>query len=259
MANRLLSAVRGRLAARRGRVEPAPAEPVEPDTTSPEDRAIIEAARPYTITSPARLQSLIDAVRYCVARDVPGAFAECGVWRGGSVLAMILTLQELGVSDRDVLLYDTFEGMTQPAEVDVSPFDPPALDTWARARSAGAVPWPEYFDPTTFNEEAVRATLLSTGYPQERIRLVRGPVEETLPARAPDELALLRLDTDWYDSTRHELEHLYPRLSDGGVLIVDDYGHWEGARRAVDEYFSSRAAPVLLHRVDYTARIAIKH
>ena len=88
---------------------------------------------------------------------------------------------------------------------------------------------------------------------------MQGPVEETLPKTAPDRLALLRLDTDWYESTRHELVHLYPRLVDGGVLIVDDYGHWEGCRRAVDEYFAAEADPVLLSRVDYTARIAIKH
>ena len=88
----------------------------------------------------------------------------------------------------------------------------------------------------------MRATVLSTGYPAERVHLVRGPVEETIPGAAPDALALLRLDTDWYASTRHELEHLYPRLATGGVLIVDDYGHWEGARRAVDEYFDDRGA-----------------
>ena len=253
MRARFISAVMQRL---------RPSRPVERrgvDVTDPQDQQIIEAARPYTLTSAARLQALIDGVRYCVGRGVPGAFAECGVWRGGSVLAMVLTLQEMGVEDRDVLLYDTFEGMTEPGEHDTSSFDPPALETWRAAERAASVPWPEYFDPETFHEDAVRQLLLATGYPEERVRLVRGPVEETLPAEAPDALALLRLDTDWYESTRHELEHLYPRLSPGGVLIVDDYGHWDGARRAVDEYFAARARPLLLTRVDYTARIAVKH
>ena len=230
----------------------------ELDWLTSQDRRIVEAALPHTITGVARLQSLIDAVRFCVARDVPGAFAECGVWRGGSALAMVLTLQELGVSDRDVWLYDTFEGMTEPTEHDVSPLDPPALQTWEAARRANAVPWPEYFDPETFNEDVVRETLTATGYPAERLRFVRGPVEETIPAAAPDALALLRLDTDWYVSTKHELDHLWPRLAPGGVLIVDDYGHWEGARRAVDEYFAAHPPAPLLHRVDYTARMAIK-
>ena len=84
-------------------------------------------------------------------------------------------------------------------------------------------------------------------------------MEETIPARAPDDLALLRLDTDWYESTRHELEHLYPRLCDGGVLLLDDYGHWEGARRAVDEYFEAAGRAPLLARIDYTGRVAVKH
>ena len=149
--------------------------------------------------------------------------------------------------------------MTEPTAHDTSRFDPPAVETWRTAERERSRPWPEYFDPETFNEHAVRELVLSTGYPAERLHLVHGPVEETLPARAPEEIALLRLDTDWYESTRHELVHLYPRLADGGVLIIDDYGHWEGARRAVDEYFATEAPSLMLNRVDYTARIAIKH
>jgi hypothetical protein len=209
------------------------------------------------MTSPARQQALIDAVRYCVRRGVPGDFAECGVWRGGSVLAMILTLQELGSEDRDVYLYDTFEGMTAPSEHDVSEAQGPALATWEEARGQEARPWSEWFGADKFNEAAVRQTITSTGYPEERLHFVRGPVEETLPNRAPAHLALLRLDTDWYESTRHELEHLYPRLSGGGVLIIDDYGHWEGCKRAVDEYFTANGE-IFLARIDYTGRIAIK-
>jgi len=108
-------------------------------------------------------------------------------------------------------------------------------------------------------QDAVRATLTQSGYPTGRLHFVRGPVETTLPEHAPERLALLRLDTDWYESTRHELQHLYPRLSEGGVLIVDDYGHWEGARRAVDEYFERHPPAPLLNRIDYTGRIAVKH
>jgi predicted O-methyltransferase YrrM len=106
--------------------------------------------------------------------------------------------------------------------------------------------------------EEVRAALLSTGYPEERVHLVEGKVEDTLPAAAPEEIAVLLLDTDWYESTRHELEQLYPRLSPGGVLILDDYGHYEGARRAVDEYFAAHGGRPLLTRVDYTGRVGVK-
>jgi hypothetical protein len=230
----------------------------EPDLTTPADRRIIDAALPHTMTGAARLQALIDAVRYVVARGVPGDFAECGVWRGGSVLAMLLVLQELRVADRDVHLYDTFEGMTEPTEHDTSPVDPPARETWEQARGRGEQPWAELFAPGVFDEERVRALLLGTGYPPERLHVVRGPVEETLPGAAPDRLALLRLDTDFYASTRHEMEHLYPLVELGGVLIVDDYGHFDGARRAVDEHFAAHPPAPLLHRIDYTARIAVR-
>jgi O-methyltransferase len=227
---------------------------------SPADRRIVEAAFPYTMTGPDRLASVVDAVRYCVARGIPGSFAECGVWRGGSVLAMILTLQDLGVGDRDVFLYDTFEGMTEPTESDVAMTGESALDAWKDAQARDERAFSEMFGRHAFDEQSVRDVVLGTSYPAERIHFVRGPVEETIPATIPEALALLRLDTDWYESTRHELEHLYPRLGDGGVLFFDDYGHWEGARRAVDEYFASGAArPLLLNRIDYTGRIAVKH
>jgi O-methyltransferase len=225
---------------------------------SDDDRRIVEAALPYTMTGAARLLALIDAVRYCEARSIPGAFAECGVWRGGSILAMILTLQELGVEHRDIYLYDTFEGMTEPTVHDVSDIDPPALETWRQAQDDEDRPWSGMFAPDVFSEESVRTLLDGTGYPRERLHIVRGPVEATLPSHAPDTLALLRLDTDWYESTRQEMAHLFPRLVTGGVLIVDDYGHWQGARKAVDEYLGAEGQPLLLNRIDYTARIAVK-
>jgi hypothetical protein len=243
----------------RGRLDSQPRVGTPPDgVVDPHDRQIIDRCASYTLTSAARVQALIDAVQYCVARAVPGDFAECGVWRGGSVLAMILKLQELGVDDRTIHLYDTFEGMTKPSERDTSRYDDPALATWTEPSDDGERAWSQFFQPEVFNEDAVRDLLRATLYPEARLNFVTGPVEQTLPDGAPDQLALLRLDTDWYESTRHELVHLYPRLSVGGVLIIDDYGHWDGARQAVDEYFREVAPPVLLTRIDYTGRIAVK-
>lgn len=211
------------------------------------------------MTGPLRIASLLDAVQYVVARGITGAFVECGVWRGGSVLAMILKLQQLGVRDRDIYLYDTFEGMTAPTTADISAYEPSALATWRTATAQGRRAWDRLFSPAVFNESDVRRLLHESGYPEARLHFVKGPVERTLPATIPGDLALLRLDTDWYESTLHELEHLYPRLKKGGVLIIDDYGHWDGCRRAVDEYFSRPAmTPVLLQRIDYTGRIAVR-
>jgi O-methyltransferase len=257
MANRLIDTALRRIRGRSGAATQAAA----PDWTGIDeaDRRIVERALEHTMTSVARLDAVVQSVRHCVRRELPGDFAECGVWRGGSVLAMILTLQDMGAPPRDIHLYDTFEGMTEPTELDTSALDGSALEIWKEAQADGARAWPEMFGPDVFDERSVRATLLATGYPEERIHIVKGRVEDTIPAHAPEALALLRLDTDWYESTRHELHELYPRLADGGVLIIDDYGHWEGARRAVDEYFSQHAPPVLLNRIDYTGRVAIKH
>lgn len=255
MSRRLLNLPRRRPIER----PPAPSEP--PDAlhdAGDQDRRIVQAALPYTMTGAARLLALIEAVRYCAVRSVPGAFAECGVWRGGSILAMILTLQEMGLADRHIYLYDTFEGMTEPTVHDVSAIDPPALETWRQAEDDERSPWNELFSSDVFSEAAVRRLLAETGYPPELLHFVRGPVERTIPLEAPEALALLRLDTDWYESTRHEMTHLFPRLATGGVLIVDDYGHWQGARKAVDEYLRAESRTLLLNRIDYTARIAVK-
>jgi O-methyltransferase len=227
------------------------------ESADPNDRRIVEQALPLTMTGVPRLLALVDSVRYCVHREIPGAFAECGVWLGGSVAAILLTLKELGSVDRDIFLYDTFEGMTAPTEHDTSRFHQPAVEAWREAEQRRERIYGGLFDPSFFNEDAVRAKLLATGYPGERLHFVKGPVEETIPATVPDTLALLRLDTDWYESTRHELHHLYPLLSPGGVLLIDDYGHWEGCRRAVDEYFAERPGP-LLNRVDYAGRVGVK-
>jgi O-methyltransferase len=208
-----------------------------------------ELTEPY----PERFAVLCDAVDYIVQNDVPGGIVECGVFKGASMMAAALELKRLGVEDRDLYLFDTFSGMTEPSEKDVSVAGEVAADTWANVRAArGDVAW------AAAPIEEVRRNMFSTAYPSDRIHFVEGRVEDTLPGAAPEHVALLRLDTDWYESTRHELDHLFPRLSPGGVLIVDDYGHWKGARQAVDEYFRDHAVPIFLSRVDYTARVAVK-
>jgi O-methyltransferase len=247
--------------ARRLLRRPDVSAPSEPGGGQVEEhnRAIVERCLPETMTGHLRLEATVEAVRYCVDRDVPGAFVECGVWRGGSLLAMALTLLELGVRDRDLYGFDTFEGMTEPTEHDVArDGSSDALAEWREAQARGERPWSGLFGADKFDLGSVHETVTGSGYPAERIHLVEGEVEQTLPDEAPEEIALLRLDTDWYRSTRHELHHLYPRLADGGVLIVDDYGHWQGARQAVDEYFASQAPRLLLNRIDYTGRIAVK-
>jgi hypothetical protein len=215
---------------------------------------LCESVAPYTMTSPERLLSLAGLVRHVVGADIPGAIAECGVWRGGSMMLVAHTLLEAGVQERELHLFDTFAGMAAPTERDVSAFGQRrAAELLGRASpKEGRTVW------CIAGEKDVAANLASTGYPTERIHLVAGKVEDTIPVHAPEKIALLRLDTDWYESTRHELAHLYDRISSGGVLIIDDYGYWEGARKATDEFLAGLPRPPVLHRIDYTARFCFK-
>ncbi|MFM8892168.1 MAG: TylF/MycF/NovP-related O-methyltransferase [Planctomycetia bacterium] len=218
------------------------------------DLAILRRAGPFTMTSVARQVALLEAVRYVIERGIAGDFVECGVWRGGSAMIIAMALAEAGVRDRDLHLFDTYDGMTPPTDLDRSLDGQSAREQLAaQSRDDAASIW------CRASLDEVRANMSSTGYPPERIHLVRGPVERTIPEFAPAAISVLRLDTDWYESTRHELEHLFPRVSRNGVVIIDDYGHWQGARRAVDEYFREQRACHLMHRVDYTGRLLIKN
>ncbi len=217
------------------------------------NKGICDLVMPYTMTSPERVYALIDAVQYVVKNEVDGALVECGVWKGGSSMAMALTLKKLGVKDRELYLYDTFSGMSAPSDIDVSTRGTKAHDTFSKKKtSEDASDW--CLSPL----EEVKENVFGTGYPKEKTHFIKGKVEETIPETIPKEIALLRLDTDWYESTKHELVHLFPLLKPNGVLIIDDYGYWEGARKAVDEYISDNNIRILLNRIDYMGRIAVK-
>ena len=211
----------------------------------------VDAVRPYTRTTEPRVIALCEAVRYIVAAGVEGDIVECGVWRGGSMLAAARTLVETGDTSRTLWLYDTFAGMSEPTDVDRRAVDGA---TAADLLASGA-----HHDQVLAlaSLQDVERTMAISGYPTSSLRYVVGKVEETLPHTAPASIALLRLDTDWYESTRAELEHLVPRMTAGAVLIIDDYGHWEGSRRAVDEYLERERPRLMLHRIDYAARIGV--
>lgn len=234
----------------RRREEQAPALPVDLDTQA---ARIIQQVRPYTMTSPERLFALIQAVRYVSAAGIAGDIVECGVWRGGSMMAAAHTLLERHDITRQLYLFDTFDGMSAPTDKDVAIDGRSARDLLtAQRKEDQASAW------CYATIDDVKSNMTSTGYDEGLVHYVQGKVEDTIPAVAPDRIAVLRLDTDWYESTRHEMEHLFPRLVAGGVLIVDDYGHWAGCRQAIDEYLKKQGIEILLNRVDYTGRIAVK-
>jgi O-methyltransferase len=227
---------------------PPPPQVMFPDFYE-EEGDIIRAVRPWTMTGAERIYALIQAVRYVSNHGIPGCIVECGVWRGGSMAAAARTLLQKNDVSRDLYLFDTFEGLPDPKAEDID---------YSGAHAADVIKADPAYRCANAPEKQVREVMYATGYPPEKIRFISGRVEETIPARAPDPIALLRLDTDWYESTMHELVHLFPRISKAGVIIIDDYGHWLGARKACDEYFSQNRIPILLNRIDYTGRIALK-
>jgi O-methyltransferase len=221
---------------------------------STEELTIIRQVREFTSSSAERIVGLMNAMKYVVSNRIPGSFVECGVWRGGSSMVAAYTLKNLGDTSRDLYLFDTFEGMSDPTEADVMFDGQKASKLLAESKRVEG--------PANYwciaGLEDVKTNLGATGYPSEKVHFVRGKVEDTIPNQAPKQISVLRLDTDWYESTAHELEHLYPLVSPQGIVIIDDYGHWQGARKAVDEYFARQPFRPLLNRLDYTGRLLIK-
>ena len=217
-------------------------------------KEIYDECKAYTTTSIERMYALYKAVEYIIHKQIPGDFAECGVWRGGSTMIMAHTLLKAQQNaTRNIYLYDTFAGMTKPTEKDVCISDAsPALNTWKKMQKKNYNTWA--YSPL----DEVKTNMFMTGYPEDNIILVKGKVEDTIPGTVPERIALLRLDTDWYESTYHELQYLFPLLSHGGVLIIDDSGHFSGAKEAVDTYLKENNITLLLNRIDYTGRIGIK-
>lgn len=202
---------------------------------------VVAEVWPCTQLNIHTLWNLYDAVRHVVTRPIEGALVECGILLGGSAMALLRTLLLNDASQRDVWLYDSFRLFTGPASEDDIAF--------AGHRVEGVMP--------SF-EAAARENVDSIGYPQARLRWIVGNVEDTVTRQAPDRIALLRLDTDTYHSTRAELAALWPRLVPGGLLIIDDYGYARGARRAVEEHFAEFGPRPFLARVSHGCRLVVK-
>jgi len=227
-------------------------KPIAPDMDDA-FRTIYAQTRLYTMTSNERMYALYKSIEYLSSSHIEGDIVECGVWRGGSAMICAYSLLCFQDSDRNMYLYDTYKGMTRPTKEDrTAKGNSSAFDIWQKSEKKDKNEWC-YADLTD-----VKQNLARTKYSMDRIKFIEGAVEDTIPKFAPKNIALLRLDTDWYESTKHELEHLFPRVVKGGVVIIDDYGHWRGAKKAVDEYVKKHNLSILLNRIDYSGRLAIK-
>ncbi len=220
----------------------------------PAFHALCERVKAFSMTSIERLYAMHKATEYVVKAGISGDIVECGVWRGGSMMMAALTLLAFGDTSRRLVLFDTFEGLPKPdKEKDVDVWGHSNYDEWTRHRLTDTSS-----DWAYASLEEVRGNMESTGYPMDKVMFVKGMVQDTIADNTPDAIALLRLDTDWYASTVCEMKYLYPRLRDQGVLIIDDYGHLQGQRQAIDEYIAENRVAMLLNRVDYSGRLAIK-
>jgi|TARA_B100001964_G_C14206164_1_gene588238 hypothetical protein len=222
-----------------------------PKDMDPEFREVYYACNEYTMTPLERMYALYKAVEHIVQKKIPGDLVECGVWKGGSGMIMAHTLLKMNEKNRKIYLYDTFQGNSIPDQRDRRISDnKPAEDIMANNKVDNK--W--CFSPL----EEVKKNMFSTGYLGKNIVFVKGKVEDTLLVTKPQKIALLRLDTNWFASTHAELKHLFPLLSPGGILLIDDYGYWQGAKEAVDNYFKENKISILLNRIDHTGRIGIK-
>jgi O-methyltransferase len=226
-----------------------------PDIKEKEFWNIYAMCKPYTMTSIERMYALYSSTDYVLKNNIEGDFVECGVWRGGSAMLLAMMLNNRNITNRKIHLFDTFEGMTAPSSFDFSFSGENATELLSKNTDESGKPaW------CLADINDVKNNMQKTGFPSDNLVYVKGKVEDTLPLNKPTApIALLRLDTDWYESTKHELNVLYPILTHNGILIIDDYGHWEGCRKAVDEYISENKVSILLNRIDYTGRVAIKN
>jgi hypothetical protein len=204
-----------------------------PAAVEEEFRDLYKTYHAYSMIRWSGLYTAWRAARHIADHKIEGAIVECGVWKGGCAAIMAEAFMTANDS-RDFYLYDTYEGMSEPTEHDRSMSTGHSAETLYEAYegdwSVGAL-------------EIVKKVMGKTGLPETHTHFVKGKVEDTLPETAPEKIALLRLDTDWYESTKIELELLYPKLVKGGILIVDDYGAWSGSKKAVDEYFGDKKSP----------------
>lgn len=209
---------------------------------------------PMTMVSDQQLYAALSSIQYIVENSIPGDIVECGVWRGGCSIAMALKLRQLN-DERKLWLFDTFSGMTEPTINDVhSQTNTPAFSKYFRTLTSSGSSWCAASSDEVLNN-------LRTFNLLPFFRLVEGDVQQTLalPSNLPDSISLLRLDTDWYESTLAELNVLYPLVVPSGVILLDDYGHWSGARKAVDQFFAQSSFHPLLWKTDYAGRGFIKN
>jgi len=207
------------------------------------EKEIIKISRKYSVTSEYSMHALVQAIKYSKNMNLKGSFVECGVWKGGNII-LFQKINLMYNLKKEIFGYDTFEGMSEPSKFDIN------LDgVSASYKNIGTA--------AISKKEVINNIRRETKL--TNIKLIEGKVEDTLllERNLPKKISILRLDTDWYSSTKIELEILYKRLEKNGVLFIDDYGVWGGSKKAVDEFFKKK--DIWLHVLDNGCRYMIKY
>lgn len=218
------------------------------------EKKIINDCKKYSMTGELRMSILINLVKLINKNKIKGDFVECGVWRGGNIMLFQKLIEYLSIKDKIVYGYDTFEGMTLPSKFDVYQNNKSAKFLMNKEIKNQNLQHTIHaicsLDQVKNNIKKITKT--------NSIKLIKGDVKKTLMINEnlPKKISILRLDTDFYESTKIELEILYPKVQIGGILIIDDYGEWKGSKKAVDEYFKDNIP--FLHIVDQSCRYLIK-
>lgn len=219
-----------------------------------------ERVRPYTMLSQARLYSLFRQAVYCEENGITGAFVECGVWKGGAVALMAMANLTYGKTRRDIHLFDAFDNICEPDQAVDGERAVAETQKWAKKGNANGrlVPLDGFYDQfggagtLEGNRELLENNV---GYEAVRLHFHKGWFQDTLPADAKDidKIAILRIDGDWYASTKVCLDFLFEKVVRGGFIIIDDYGAYEGCRKAVDEFFAARNLHLFMNQIDNEA------
>ncbi len=219
-----------------------------------EDKNYIKLVSKFSMTTEIRIYSLIQSLKYIKYKNIKGDFVECGVWKGGNIILFKKFLEKyFKQEDRQIYAYDTYEGMNKPSDFDYNlqnkkKAEKLLLDDKNKTTNIWGI----------YGLDQVKTNLINNTDNLDNINFIKGEVEKTLDLEKnlPSKISILRLDTDWYESTKKELEVLYDRVTSGGVIIIDDYGHWGGSKKAVDEFFKNKY--VWMHYIDYACRLIIK-
>lgn len=206
----------------------------------------------FSMASIPRLINTLLSCKYAVENDIPGDFVECGVWRGGNGILAKMVFEQMK-SKKKVWMFDTFTGMTKPSQFDTfNKSNKHAEKKFLRTYKGSHSEW------CYASLEDVMQNCKVSSIDLLEMKFIKGDVSETLTdaRNLPKEISVLRLDTDFYESTKIELQVMYPILSQAGVLIIDDYGYWQGSKKAVDEYFINKKP--LLNVVDFAGRSCLK-